>query len=287
MSDRGGEFANEIFTHGLASLGVHFRLTPTEAPWSIGRVERHHDPVRHAYLMTKRETPELDRQLALALAFKARNDTRRAHGLSPHECAYGEKPRLLIGDNRHSDPSIASRHREMQAARNYMEKYVAADRLKRALTHPGRTVPVEVGKQVVFHRHKNAHGPWLHGTVQAIDGSTVYINHDDRKVSAQEARVKPFVEPAKRSTANQTPTPLLTQPAPHPPPHLPTSAQVFNCSQVPTNKQCTPPIDIMHHSHPRWDQPNQAEFNTFRALHAMRAVPREAVPKDAFIFPYT
>ena len=46
MSDRGTEAENDAFINALHSVGVHWRPIPTEAPWGIGRNERHHGPIR-------------------------------------------------------------------------------------------------------------------------------------------------------------------------------------------------------------------------------------------------
>jgi len=93
------------------------------------------------------ETPALAPDLALAMSHKARNDAPRAHGVGPTTVVTGDLPRLLIGDNDHDDPSIASRHTAMQTARATMERYTAADHLDGALSHPGTNVPfVSVGQ---------------------------------------------------------------------------------------------------------------------------------------------
>jgi len=46
MSDRGTEAENDAFINALHSVGVQWRPIPTEAPWGIGRNERHHGPIR-------------------------------------------------------------------------------------------------------------------------------------------------------------------------------------------------------------------------------------------------
>jgi len=50
LTDRGSEVENDPFDSALTSMGVHWRPIPTEAPWGIGRSERHHGPIRQAYL---------------------------------------------------------------------------------------------------------------------------------------------------------------------------------------------------------------------------------------------
>lgn len=168
MTDRGSEAKNDVVVNALNSMGIHWRVAPTEAPWSIGRNERHHGPVRDAYLRIMSETPALATDLALAMAYKARNDAPRAHGIAPPTAVTGEPPRLLIGDNAHAASSIADRARAMQVARATMERHTAADRLRGALSHPGTVfLYVEVGQEVLFNRER--HG-WLRGVIHSLDG---------------------------------------------------------------------------------------------------------------------
>jgi len=142
LTDRSSEIEKDPFVNALTSMGVHWRPIPTEAPWGIGRNERHHGPIRQAYLRIGAETPTLAPDLILAMAYRACNDAPRAHGSCPTTAVTGALPRLLIGDNHPVNPAIASRHRAMQAARASMEAYTAADRLRGALSHPGTNVPL-------------------------------------------------------------------------------------------------------------------------------------------------
>lgn len=114
------------------------------------------------------ETPALATDLALAMAYKARNDAPRAHGIAPTTAVTGEPLRLLIGDNAHAASSIADRARGMQVARATMERHTAADRLRGALSHPGTVVPyAEVGQEVLFHRERH---DWPRGVIHSLDG---------------------------------------------------------------------------------------------------------------------
>ena len=188
FTDRGSENANDALINAVHSMGIHWRPVPTKAPWSIGRNESHHRPIRDAFLRIMSEIPALAPDLALAMSYKARNDAPRAHGVAPTTAVTGDLPRLLIGDNHHADPSIASRHSAMQTARATMERYTTADRLRGALSHPDTNVPfVSVGQEVWFHRHRLG---WLRGRVHSLDGKTVYIQRDGTLFSSHEARTK-------------------------------------------------------------------------------------------------
>ena len=282
LTDRGTEAESDAFINALHSMGVHWRPIPTEAPWSIGRNERHHGPIRDAYIRITAETPALAPDLALAMAYKARNDAPRAHGSSPTAAVTGEAPRLLIGDNHHFDPTIAARHRAMQTARATMETYTAADRLRGALSHPGTTVPfVEVGQAVWFHRDRQG---WLRGTVHSLDGKTVYVRHNGRLFSSHESRTKPFVSrrpppspapPARPSSAS--PAPIRTHtPAPPAPASLPAHSRVY---LAPASNPASP-------SHPRWDSAKATELAVFDAIDCKTSMPSSLVPADKQIFHY-
>jgi len=172
-------------------MGIHCRPIPTEAPWSIGGNERHHGSIRDAFARIQAETPALAPDLSLAMAYKARNDAPRAHGVAPTTAVTGDLPRLLIGNNHHADPTIAGRHAAMQTARATVERYTAADRLHSALSHPGTNLPFMcVDKEVWFHRHLLG---WLRGRVHSLDGKTVYIQRNGKLFSFHEARTKPYV----------------------------------------------------------------------------------------------
>lgn len=279
LTDRGPEAENDVVINGLHSMGIHWRTAPTEAPCGIGRNERHHGPVRDAFLRIRTETPSLAPDLALSMAYKARNDAPRAHGVSPTTVVTGQPPRLLIGDNAHADPSIVSRARAMQTARATMEKYMAADRLRGALSHPGTTVPyVEVRQEVWFHRDKRG---WLRGTVHALDGKTVYIRRDNKIFSAHEARTKPYVNRSAPQPAPEpatTPSPPIRTHTPAPPAStpLPAATRVFSTTNIDPNS----------HHHPRWDTAKKTELNVFHAMDCMRAVPASEVPQGKQIFDY-
>lgn len=100
--DRGPVNETAAVINGLHSIGVHWGAAPTEAPWSIGRNERHRGRVRAAYLRIAHDTPGLAPELALAMNYKACNDAPRARGVASSTVVTGEPPRLILGDNTHA-----------------------------------------------------------------------------------------------------------------------------------------------------------------------------------------
>lgn len=191
MTDRGTEPEKDALINALQSMGVHQRPIPTKAPWGIGRNKRHPGPIRNAYVRITAETPALAPELALAVAYKPRNDAPRAHGSPPTTAVTGEAPLLLIGDNHCTDPAIAARHRAMQSARATMEAHSAADRQSGALSHTGTAVPfVEVEKALWWHRDLQG---WLRGSVHSLNGKTVIFCHNGRLFYSHDSRTKPDV----------------------------------------------------------------------------------------------
>lgn len=219
LTDRGPDAEDDAVSNGLHSIGIHWWSTPKEAPWVIGRNERHHGAVHDAFLRIKTETAALAPDLALAMAYMARNDSSRTHGVSSSTVVTGQPPRLLIGNNSHADPSIASRAKAMPTSRATIERHTVPDRLRRAHYHPGTTVPyVEVEQEVCFHRDMRG---WLRRTVHTLEGKTVYIQLDGESFSSHEARTKPYVNRfAPRPAPGLAP---IAPPPAHPHPHPGTS----------------------------------------------------------------
>jgi len=310
IADRGSNLHAPAVANSLHSMGIHLRVAPTEAPWSIGKTERHHGPIRSVFLRARAESPSVHADLLLALAYKARNDAPPASGASPTTAVFGERPRLLVGDNSHWDMSCAARAHAAQAASAALQSYTVWARLQGALSHPGTTVPyVTVGQHVLFYREKDG---WLHGRVTSIDGKDVYVLRDGKLFSAHESRVKPYVdsllhaplyEKSRTDLSDRNPTsttdhhthfpsPLpANQPPPPPhasgrpaptPPTVPISAEarIFHSSAA-----AAPPPSSHHHS--RWHDAKVTEVSSFRSLGAVTAVPASAVPPGAQVFPYT
>jgi hypothetical protein len=68
---------------------------PVEAHNSIGIVEQYHGPIRHAYTIITIEIRDIDKDIALQIAFKAINDSASPDGLVPTLLVYSAYPRML------------------------------------------------------------------------------------------------------------------------------------------------------------------------------------------------
>ena len=79
-------------------FGTITKSVPVEAHQSIGIVERYHRPVRRAYQIVSEELPDLDKDAALQMAFKAINDTAGPDGIVPTLLVFRAYPRLVESD---------------------------------------------------------------------------------------------------------------------------------------------------------------------------------------------
>jgi hypothetical protein len=96
--DAGKNFVSKEFQQYARTVGTVTKSVPVEAHQSIGIVERYHGPVRRAYQIVSEELPDLDRDAALQMAFKAINDTAGPDGIVPTLLVFGAYPRLVESD---------------------------------------------------------------------------------------------------------------------------------------------------------------------------------------------
>jgi hypothetical protein len=79
-------------------MGVSTKGVPVKAHNSIGMVERYYGPIRHVYQIIVSEIPELNKDMALQMAFKAINDSAGPDGLVPMLLVFGAYPRIVKSD---------------------------------------------------------------------------------------------------------------------------------------------------------------------------------------------
>jgi hypothetical protein len=68
---------------------------PVKAHNSIGIIERYHGLIRRAYQIIVSEIPELDKDIALQMAFKAINNSAGLDGLVLMLLVFGAYPRMI------------------------------------------------------------------------------------------------------------------------------------------------------------------------------------------------
>jgi hypothetical protein len=70
-------------------MGVLTKSVPIEAHNSIGLVKRYHGPLRRIYKIISEQLPDLHKNAALQMSFKALNDSAGPDGLVPTLLVFG------------------------------------------------------------------------------------------------------------------------------------------------------------------------------------------------------
>ncbi|KAF7578904.1 hypothetical protein PtrM4_031440 [Pyrenophora tritici-repentis] len=184
--DAGTNFASVEFRSEAKIMGITCKQVPTEAHWSIGKVERYHAPLRRAYeiLRTELDTGTSDAAV-LQMAVKAVNDTAGPDGLVPTLLVFGAYPRISMDSP--PSPSITHRAEAIQKAMRALRKASAEHAVSNALgTRNGPTtdgvLSLPLQSEVMVWREKNGwQGPYRvidmkdHDvTVDMINGPTTF-----------------------------------------------------------------------------------------------------------------
>lgn len=146
-------------------MGVILKAVPVEAHQSIGVVERYHGPIRRAYHIITAEIKDIDKDMALQMAFKAINDSAGPDGLIPTLLVFGAYPRLTAFDA--PSPTISQRAAAIKKAMTEIQKLRAKRQVNDALnTRNGpNTISLHdlpINNQVLVFREGNASqtGSW-------------------------------------------------------------------------------------------------------------------------------
>jgi hypothetical protein len=124
-------FVSNEFKQYASVMGVSTKGVPVEAHNSIGMVERYHGPIRRAYQIIISEIPELDKDMALQMAFKAINDSAGPDGLVPTLLVFGAYPRMIESDA--PSPTVAQRTTAIKKAMAEIHKLRAERQIADAL----------------------------------------------------------------------------------------------------------------------------------------------------------
>jgi hypothetical protein len=79
--DAGKNFVSKEFKEYANTIGICMKAVLVEAHNSIGMVERYYRPLRRSYQIITVEIPDIDKDIALQIAFKAINNTTGLDGL--------------------------------------------------------------------------------------------------------------------------------------------------------------------------------------------------------------
>jgi hypothetical protein len=98
--DKGTEVCASLFRSHCKSMAIHLIVAPVESHSTLGIVERVHAPIRCVYQkLSAGVDGKAPKELRLALATKAVNDTIGIHGLVPTMLVYGSFPSIVSGDS--------------------------------------------------------------------------------------------------------------------------------------------------------------------------------------------
>ena len=207
----GSQF-RKLFAELAIIHGVGVEKTGVESHNSLGIVERNHKYLRDTYLKLKIDYPNMQRQMLLALATKAINDTLGPEGIVPSSLVFGEFPilRSLYGPI-FTRPTLAECARTALDARRLMSRHLAQAKVTRAQRHntpPATNATYQTGDLVLVWREKVVEsrvGQWLGPyTVVTIDvnAEIVIVRKDKESLikSYNMVRVKTFLAPTESST---------------------------------------------------------------------------------------
>lgn len=133
VHDAGKNFVSKEFKQYAGTMGVTTKTVPVEAHNSIGIVERYHGSVRRAYTIIHEELPDLSKDAALQMAFKAVNDTAGPDGIVPTLLVFGAYPRMTEHDA--PSPTVSQRSAALRKAMIEVRKFRAQRQVNDALNH--------------------------------------------------------------------------------------------------------------------------------------------------------
>ncbi|KAI9036277.1 uncharacterized protein KD926_002095 [Aspergillus affinis] len=105
--DAGKNFVSKEFKTYTKTMNISTRSIPIEVHNSIGMIERYYSLLRRAYQIIIAEIPDIDKEIALQMAFKAINDSAGPGGLVPILLVFGAYPRMVDSDA----PSLSTSQR--------------------------------------------------------------------------------------------------------------------------------------------------------------------------------
>jgi hypothetical protein len=130
--DAGTNFASAKFKSEAKIMGITCKQVPVEAHWSMGKVERYHAPLRHAYEIMRAELDSSTSDAAvLQMAVKAVNDTAGPDGLVPTLLVFGAYPRVSMDSP--PSPSTIRRAEAIQKAMKELQRAAAERAVSNAL----------------------------------------------------------------------------------------------------------------------------------------------------------
>jgi hypothetical protein len=87
-TNAGKNFISKEFNQYATAISTKVKIVPIKAHNSIGIVKRYYKPIRRAYTIITAKIPDISKDIALQMAFKAINDTIGLNSLVPTLLVY-------------------------------------------------------------------------------------------------------------------------------------------------------------------------------------------------------
>ncbi len=200
--DAGTNFISKEFRQYANAMGITLKAVPVEAHNSIGIVERYHATVRRAYQIISAEIPDINKEMALQMAFKAINDSTGPDGLVPTLLVYGAYPRMSEYDP--PSPTITQRAMAIKKAMVEINKLRAERQVADAINTrngPNTTAihGLPLNSQVLVWREGNIgkNGSW-EGPYNLVstDGESCVLALPHGNTTFRTTVVKPYLTPS-------------------------------------------------------------------------------------------
>jgi hypothetical protein len=211
-ADAGKNFASREFSQLASTVGTKVKIVPVEAHNSVGIVERYHGPVRRAYYIITAEVRDINKDMALQMAFKAINDSAGPDGLIPTLLVYGAYPRMSESDT--PSPTVTQRAAALKKATAEIQRFRAKRQVADALnTRNGPNTDgihgLELNSLVLVWREGNTgqsgswEGPYR---LVSLDGENCVLALPRGHTTFRTTVVKPYLTVQSTATADASPT---------------------------------------------------------------------------------
>ena len=127
----GKNFISKEFKQYASAIGINTKAAPIEAHNLIRIVKRYYGLIRRVYQIIAIELPDLDKDVALQIAFKAINNTAGLDGLVPTLLVFGAYPRMVEFDA--PSPTVTQRAAAIKKAMAEIQKLRAERQVQDAL----------------------------------------------------------------------------------------------------------------------------------------------------------
>lgn len=224
IHNAGTNFASSEFRNEAKIIGVACKQVPTEAHWSIGKVERYHGPLRRAFEILHAELAgTFSNEAILQIAVKAVNDTAGPDGLVPTLLVFGAFPRINYDSP--PSPSTLRRAEAISKAMKALKRYTAERQVNEAIatrngpeTNEQLALPLQSDMRV-WREKEGWQGPYK---LIAVDSHDFTLDLPNGPVKFRSTLVRPYYHDDTTATASLGP-PRTDQTVPQAPTtHTPT-----------------------------------------------------------------